>query len=308
MSFKQLAALVSLAAIWGASYIFIRVAVEPVGPLLLMFIRVALSAVILLAYAKLRRIELDIRRRWRQFLALGFFASALPFSLIAWAELTVTASMAAILMSTTPLFTALVAAVGLGEPLTRQKLIGALLGILGVTLTVGGGAMELNADVLAATLALLMATLSYALGAVFAKRSFAGVNSMSLSTGQLLGSSFILAPVSLFDLPAHEISSVALLAVLALVLLCTALAYQLYYYLIISAGPIQALTVTLLIPIFGVIWGALLLRENISPGMIAGLLLVLFSVGLVTGMLSPRSRRLGKYKPSAAARENRNAG
>ena len=308
MSFKQLAALVSLAAIWGASYIFIRVAVEPVGPLLLMFIRVAMSAVILLAYAKLRRIPLDIRRRWRRFLVLGFFASALPFSLIAWAELTVTASMAAILMSTTPLFTALVAAVGLGEPLTPNKLIGALLGIIGVTLTVGGSALEINADVLAATLALLGATLSYSLGAVFAKRSFAGVNSMSLSTGQLLGSSFILAPVSLFDLPATEISSAALLAVLALVLLCTALAYQLYYYLIISAGPIQALTVTLLIPIFGVIWGALLLRENISPGMIAGLLLVLFSVGLVTGMISPRSRQLGKYNPSSAVPENRNEG
>ena len=297
MSFTQLAALITLGAIWGASYIFIRVAVEPLGPALLMFIRVALSAIILLAYARLRRIPLDLRRHWRRFLALGFFASALPFTLIGWAELTVTASMAAILMSTTPLFTALIAAPALGEPLTAYKLIGALLGIVGVTLTVGGSPMEMNDEVLAATLALLGATLSYSLGGVFAKRSFAGVSSMSLSTGQLLGSSFILAPVSLVDLPLPALSSTVLLAVLALVALCTAFAYQLYYYLIISAGPIHALTVTLLIPIFGVIWGALLLQERISAGMIAGLLVVLFSVGLVTGMIGPRARELGKSNP-----------
>lgn len=293
MTFTQLAALVTLGAIWGASYIFIRVAVEPFGPALLMFIRVALSAIILLAYAKLRRVSLDIRRHWRRFLLLGFLASALPFTLIGWAELTVTASMAAILMSTTPLFTALIAAVALGEPLTVYKMIGALLGIVGVTLTVGGSPMEMNAEVVAATVALLAATLCYSLGGVYAKRSFAGVNSMSLSTGQLIGSSFILAPVSLVDLPMHEVSDTAVLAMLALVVLCTAFAYQLYYYLIISAGPTKALTVTLLVPIFGVIWGALLLQESISPGMIVGLLLVLFSVGLVTGMISPRARDLG---------------
>ena len=293
MSLSQLAALITLGAIWGASYIFIRVAVEPFGPALLMFIRVALSTIILLAYAKLRRVPLDIRRHWRRFLLLGFLASALPFTLIGWAELTVTASMAAILMSTTPLFTALIAAVALGEPLTVYKMIGALLGIVGVTLTVGGSPMEMNAEVVAATVALLAATLCYSLGGVYAKRSFAGVNSMSLSTGQLIGSSFILAPVSLVDLPLHEVSDTAVLAMLALVVLCTAFAYQLYYYLIISAGPTKALTVTLLVPIFGVIWGALLLQESISPGMIVGLLLVLFSVGLVTGMISPQARKLG---------------
>lgn len=301
MSLIQLTALTALGAIWGASYIFIRVAVEPFGPVLLMFLRVALSALLLLAFAKLRRIPLDIRRQWRRFLLLGFLASALPFTLIAWAELTVTASMAAILMSTTPLFAAMVAAVGLGEPLTCAKMLGALLGIAGVTLTVGGSNLEMNAEVLAATGALLAATLSYALGGVYAKRSFAGVNSMSLSTGQLLGSAFILAPVSLVDLPAFEVSQVAIVAMLALVVLCTAFAYQLYYYLIISAGPTQALTVTLLVPIFGVIWGALLLQESISPGMAAGLMIVLLSVGLVSGMIAPGSKGRRKLNPSGKA-------
>ncbi|MDE2855794.1 MAG: DMT family transporter [Chloroflexota bacterium] len=294
MSLKQLTALFALGALWGASYIFIRVAVEPVGPVMLMFIRAAFTAAILLVYARLRRIPLNIRGYWRQFLVLGFLGSALPFTLIAWAELTVTGSMAAILMSTTPLFTAFVAAVGLGEALTPYKLIGASLGIVGVSITVGGSPMALDADVLAATAALLIATLSYATGGVYAKRTFAGFNNLSLSTGQLLYAAFILAPVSTVDLPLGEVSPVAVLATLALVVLCTAFAYQLYYYLVISVGPLQALTVTLLIPVFGLIWGALLLRESISPGMIIGLLVVLFSVGLVTGMISPRRRAPAK--------------
>lgn len=294
MSLKQLAALLTLGALWGVSYIFIRIAVEPVGPVLLMFIRAALTAAILLAYARARRIQLNIREHWRKFLVLGFFGSALPFTLIAWAELTVTGSMAAILMSTTPLFTAFVAAIGLGEPLTPHKLIGALLGIVGVSITVGGSPLALSPEVIAATLALLAATLSYATGGVFAKRFLGGLDNLSLSTGQLLCAAIILAPFSALDLPVHKLSTVAVLATLGLVVLCTAFAYQLYYYLVISAGPLQALTVTLLIPVFGVFWGALLLDESISAGMIGGLVVVLFSVGLVTGMIAPGKRAITK--------------
>ena len=292
MSIAQLGALFLLGAIWGASYIFIRVAVEPFGPVFLMFARVALTVPILLGYARLRAIDLQIRVHWRQFLVLGFLGSALPFTLIAWSELTVSGSMAAILTSATPLFTTLVAVPGLGERLTAYKLIGALLGIMGVSIVVGGSPMTLDARFLLATLALLGAALSYALGGVYAKRTFHGVNNLSMSSGQLIAAALILAPLSLFNLPRELPPSDAFLTLLALVVLCTAFAYQLYYYLIISAGPIQALTVTLLVPIFGVIWGALWLGERVSPGMILGLLIVLFSVGLVTGMVSPKRPRL----------------
>ncbi len=292
MSIAQLGALFFLGAIWGASYIFIRVAVEPFGPVFLMFARVALTVPILLGYARLRAIDLQIRVHWRQFLVLGFLGSALPFTLIAWSELTVSGSMAAILTSATPLFTTLVAVPGLGERLTAYKLIGALLGIMGVSIVVGGSPMTLDARFLLATLALLGAALSYALGGVYAKRTFHGVNNLSMSSGQLIAAALILAPLSLFNLPRELPPSGAILTLLALVVLCTAFAYQLYYYLIISAGPIQALTVTLLVPIFGVIWGALWLGERVSPGMILGLLIVLFSVGLVTGMVSPKRPRL----------------
>ncbi len=298
MSIIQLGALFTLGALWGASFIFIRIAVEPFGPVFLMFVRVTITALILLGYASLRGVRLNIRGHWRRFLVLGLLGSALPFTLIAWSELTLTGSMAAILNSATPLFTALMAAVALGERLTVYKLIGALLGIVGVTITVGGSPLTMDSAFILATLASLGAALSYAVGAVFAKRALQGLSNMSMSTGQLIGATVILAPVSAFDLPKEVPPAAAIGAFLALVIACTAFAYQLYYYLIISAGPTKALTVTLLVPVFGVLWGALLLHEPISPGMIVGLVIVLFSVGLVTGMIAPGKRGLETIKPS----------
>ena len=298
MSIIQLGALFTLGALWGASFIFIRIAVEPFGPVFLMFVRVTITALILLGYTSFRGIRLNIRGHWRRFLVLGLLGSALPFTLIAWSELTLTGSMAAILNSATPLFTALMAAVALGERLTVYKLIGALLGIVGVTITVGGSPLTMDSAFILATLASLGAALSYAVGGVFAKRAFQGLSNMSMSTGQLIGATVILAPVSAFDLPQEVPSAAAIGAFLALVIACTAFAYQLYYYLIISAGPTKALTVTLLVPVFGVLWGALLLHEPISPGMIVGLVIVLFSVGLVTGMIAPGKREPAMAKPS----------
>lgn len=259
-----------------------------------MFVRVALTAPILVGYARLRATDLKIGSHWRQFLVLGFLGSALPFTLIAWAELTVSGSMAAILTSATPLFTTLLAAPGLGERLTVYKLAGAALGIIGVSVVVGGSPMTPDARFLLAVLALLGAALSYALGGVYAKRSFRGLDNLTMSSGQLVAAALILAPVSLLDMPRQMPPTGAILALLALVLVCTAFAYQLYYYLIISAGPTQALTVTLLVPVFGVIWGALWLQEAISPGMLLGLLIVLFGVGLVTGMISPKRTFLAR--------------
>ena len=288
MSMRQLGALLLLGAIWGASFIFIRIAVEPFGPIFLMFVRVALTGLILYGYARLRKLPLQIRGHWRKFLLLGILGSALPFTLIAWSELTLTGSMAAVLNSATPLFTSVAAAVGLGERLTPSKLIGAVLGMLGVAIAVGGSPVTADGMFVLAAIASLGAALSYAVGGVFAKRAFDGVNNLSMSTGQLVAAAFVLGPFAVVDLP-HEVPpAAAILATLALAVLCTVVAYRLYYYLIISAGPTKALTVTLLVPVFGMIWGAVWLNESISSGMIVGLALVLLSVGLVTGIVSPR--------------------
>ena len=136
--------LLLLGAIWGASFLFIRVAVPSLGPLLLMDARVFLAAGTLLLYAVLFRQIPNLLARWREFLMLGALNAAIPFTLIAFSQLTLTASLAAIINSTTPLFTALVAAVWIDEPLTLRKAAGALLGIGGVMLLVGGSPLQLN--------------------------------------------------------------------------------------------------------------------------------------------------------------------
>jgi len=290
----QLGTLTLLGAIWGASFIFIRIAVEPFGPVFMMFIRVLIAGGLLYGYAKLRGTKLQIMENWRKFLLLGALSSAVPFVLIGYAELTITGSMAAILNSTTPLFTTFVAAVGLGERLTPYKVFGAILGIIGVTFIVGGSPVELDTMFILATLASLGAALCYAFGGVYAKRAFEGVNNMSMSTGQLVGATVVLVPFSAVSVPHEAIPTDAILALLMLAVLATAFAYRLYYYLIISAGPTKALTVTLLVPVFGVFWGALLLNEPISAGMIVGLVIILLSVGLVTGMIAPRKSMMLK--------------
>lgn len=296
MSLLQLGALTLLGAIWGASFIFIRIAVEPFGPIFLMLIRVALAGILLFGFAKFNGAKLNIRPHWRKFLVLGALSSAIPFTLIGWAELTITGSMAAILNSTTPLFAAGVAAVFLGERLTIYKIIGAVMGIIGVSFIVGGSPITFDTMFILATLASLGAAFCYALGGVFAKRAFVGVDNMSMSTGQMIGATAILMPVSVINIP-HEVPPThAILALLGLAIFATAIAYRLYFYLIISAGPTKALTVTLLVPVFGVIWGALLLNEPISSGMLMGLVIILLSVGLVTGMISPQKSLV--LKPS----------
>jgi len=288
VTFMQLGALTLLGAIWGASFIFIRVAVEPFGPVFMMMIRVVLAATILFGYAKLSGVTLQIRSHWRRFIVLGALSSAIPFTLIGWAELTITGSMAAILNSTTPLFAAFVAAYWLDERLTIYKILGAIMGIIGVSFIVGGSPVTLDSMFILATLASLGAALCYAFGGVFAKRAFEGVSNMSMSTGQLMGGTIVLMPISVVNVPTEVPPTEAILAVLGLAIFATALAYRLYYYLIISAGPTKALTVTLLVPVFGVIWGAMFLNEPISTGMVVGLVIILLSVGLVTGMISPQ--------------------
>lgn len=288
MSLLQLGALTLLGAIWGASFIFIRIAVEPFGPIFMMMIRVGLAGILLYGYAKFSGATLQIRPHWRKFLILGALSSAIPFTLIGWAELTITGSMAAILNSTTPLFTAGVAAIWLGERLTIYKMIGAVMGIIGVSFIVGGSPITIDTMFILATCASLGAAFCYALGGVYAKRAFAGVDNMSMSTGQMIGATAILMPVSVVSIPIEIPPTDAILALLALAVFATAIAYRLYFYLIISAGPTKALTVTLLVPVFGVIWGAMLLNEPISSGMLIGLVIILLSVGLVTGMIAPQ--------------------
>jgi drug/metabolite transporter (DMT)-like permease len=290
---RDFAGLIMLGVLWGGSFLFIRVAVPALGPFLLVELRVGLAAAALFLYALAAGSMPKIRGRWRSFLVLGFLNAAVPFSLISAAEIHLTASLAAILNSTTVMFTAIVAAVWMGDALTARKAIGIVLGIVGVSVLVGWDPLPLNGIVLLAVAAMLLASLSYALGATYAKQSFSGIPPVGMALGQLGGAVALLLPLAAVSLPERAPSTVVTFSMLGLAFLSTAIAYLIYFRLIENVGPTSTVTVTLLVPVFGLLFGVLLLEEPFGPGTLAGLGIILTSVVLITG-IAPRKSELEK--------------
>jgi drug/metabolite transporter (DMT)-like permease len=281
---RDLAALVTLGALWGASFLFIRVAVPALGPFVLVGLRVGLAALVLALFAVASRRALKLRGLWGPLLFLGVANTAVPFSLISASEVHLTASLAAILNSTTVLFTALVAAVWLGDSLTPKKIAGVMLGIFGVAVLVGWDPLPLSPIVLLSVAAVLGASLCYGVGAVFTKRAFAGVPPLTLAVGQQTAAAGVMIPLAAIDLPGETPSVAVALCVLGLAVLSTAVAYLLFFYLISSAGPTATSTVTLIVPVFGLLFGVLFLDEPVGLGTIVGLAVILSSVVLITGI------------------------
>ncbi len=282
MGARDLGALLLLGALWGASFIFIRVAVPVLGPFVLVDLRVLLAAAALVLCAVVGGRFPKLRSNWRRFLGLGFLNAAVPFTLIAASEINLTASLAAILNSTTPLFAAVVAAVWIREVLTPRRIGGLLLGIVGVAVVVGWTPVTLSPVVLLSIGASLAAALCYGFGGVYAKRSFSGQPPLGMAIGQQAAAGLLLLPPSVVSLPEEAPSPAVVISVLSLALLSTALAYLLYFRLISSVGPTNTLTVTFLVPVFGLLFGALFLDEPVGVGTLAGLVIILSSVALVT--------------------------
>ena len=281
---RDAAALLALGALWGGSFLFIRVAVSSLGPLLLMELRVGIASLALVLFAAAVGRRPKLRARWRQFLLIGTLNAAIPFTLIAAAEIHLTASLAAILNSTTVMFAAVAAAVWSRDPLTARKVVGIVLGVIGVAVLVGWDPVELDGAVLLSVGAMLAASLSYGISAVYVKRTFVGVPPLGMAIGQLMGATVVLFPFAALSVPGESPPVAATASVLALALLSTALAYLFYFRLITNVGPTSTVTVTLLVPVFGLLFGVLFLDEPFGPGTLAGLGIVLGSVVLVTGV------------------------
>ncbi len=281
VSLRDLGLLTALGALWGASFIFIRVAATPLGPFALVEFRVFIAALALAVYAIFLGKSLGIRNRWKGFILLGGLNAAMPFTLISAAQIELTASFGAILNSTTPLFGAMVAAIWIGERLTARKILGLVMGVVGVAVLVGWSSMPITLALVLAVGASLTASLFYGIGSVYAKRNFTGILPLGLAIGQLSGAALVVLPAAALDAPTEVPSLPVAASVLALALLSTAVAYLIYFRLIASVGPTKTLTVTFLVPVFGVFLGAIVLGESIGGGTLAGLAIILASVFLV---------------------------
>jgi drug/metabolite transporter (DMT)-like permease len=284
---RDLALLLLLAAIWGASFLFIRVAAPVLNPVVLVELRVLLAGVALLGYsAAMRRVPSFLGQE-RRYLALSALNAAIPFTLVATAALYLTASNVAILNATTALCTAVVAAVWRREArdrLTPRKVLGLMLGVVGVAVLVGWDPRPVTPQTLLAVGAVLLAALSYAFGAVYPGRYLQGAPPLALALGQQIGTGLLVLPAAVATAPARWPPATVVASVVALALVCTAFAYVLYFQLLGRIGPANTNTVTFLVPLFAVFWGVLVLREPLGPGTLAGLAIILASVGLVTGV------------------------
>ncbi|WP_224367992.1 DMT family transporter [Hyalangium versicolor] len=280
MNARQTAALLFLSSVWGASYLFIRIAAPVLGPFPLMAGRVLIAAGALASVAAVRGMPLSLARYWKRLLILGLVHAAMPFTLIAMAEVHLSASMAAILVAAQPLFAALIGGLFLGERISPKRALGLVLGLGGVGVLVGWspGSIEGSALAVGATLA---GALSYAAGGIYSKRRLDDAPVMTLALGQQLSAAVWLLVPALLTLPRMEVSLAAVGAMCALALLSTALAYLVFFWLIGQVGPVRTFTVSYVIPVFGVLWGALFLDERPTLGVLAGLGCILISLVLV---------------------------
>ena len=291
----DLAELVGLAALWGASFLFMRLGAAEFGPLALAAVRVAGAAALLLPLVRWRGQLAALREHWRPIAVVGLVNSALPFLCYSYAALSITAGLASIFNAATPLFGAAIAWSWLGDRLTPARVAGISIGFAGVLFLVWS-----NVNTVAgfrpggsgwAVAACIVATLCYGIGANYTKKRLAGVPPLAVAAGSQLAATVALALPAAWWWPNAAPSAYAWFAVAALAFACTGLAYLLYFRLIAHVGPANAISVTFLIPLFAVVWGGLFLAESVTAAMLVGCAVILAGTALATGLVAPRERK-----------------
>jgi drug/metabolite transporter (DMT)-like permease len=290
MSTANFFRLILLAAIWGSSFLFMRIAVPALGPAQLIALRVGCAALFLSVVGLILKKRLGWREHWRHFLILGLFNSALPFLLFAFAARTLSASVLSVLNATAPMFGALIAAVWLRQPISAKVVAGLLLGTAGVALLVGLDHVSSREGAGLAIAAALFAAFNYSVASTYTK-SAKSVEAFANAHGSLWAATLMVLPVLPFFPAPGEATTGILGAAITLGVMCSGIAYMLYFGLVRDVGPTSALTVTFLNPLFGILWGALFLHEPIGWHTIAGAAIVIAGTALVTG-----------YRPSFGAR------
>lgn len=268
--------LVALAAIWGASFLFMRIVAPAMGPVATADLRILIAGAALTAYFSLTGFDLEWRRWWRYYLLIGVLNSAAPFLLYGYSALYLSVGLMAVMNATSPMWSAVLSPLLLRERLSMARGAGLLLGVAGVMLVSGPQPSAAWPAIAAA----LGGAFCYALTAVVMRRWARNTSSRGMAAGTLLMGGVLLLPLLAAAPPPMPSLGVAA-SLLALGLVCGAIAYILYFRLIADIGATGALTVTYLIPIFGVLWGALFLGEALSFSMVAGALIVIAGTVLV---------------------------
>jgi drug/metabolite transporter (DMT)-like permease len=273
--------LIILAAIWGASFLFMRILAPVLGALWTTQIRITLAGMAMLLFMLATRRAMNFRGQWKAYLILGVFNSALPFSLFSYAALTLPAGYSAILNATTPMWGALLAAIVLKEKLTARKIAGLLIGVIGVAFLVRLGPTTFTPQVLLAAGACVGATICYGIASTYSKKASLAITPPMMATGSQVAGMLVLLPFAAAT-PVHgAVTPLIAWSATGLALMCTAVAFFLYFRLIADIGPTRTLTVTFLIPLFAIIWAALFLHETINVNTLIGCAMVIAATCLV---------------------------
>jgi drug/metabolite transporter (DMT)-like permease len=281
MSPLAMAVLAIISAIWGASFLSIRVAAPGFGAFGLAEIRCALATVLMLVFLVARKQALWPRKSGAEVVLLGLATSAAPFVLIAYAAFTLPASTLVILQSTMPLFALLFASAARLDRITPRKVVGLLCGLAGVVLVAGWSALALDRSVVIAVFASLGAAACYAVSAVYTKIRFADVPATATTFGQFAVATVALLPFSMLDLPGRTPTDLQLANALYVGVVGTGIAFLMYFWLIANAGVVAGISAAFLNPMFGVIFAAWLLSEDITATQLAGFATILIGLTLV---------------------------
>ncbi|MEH6579990.1 MAG: DMT family transporter [Amphritea sp.] len=295
--------LVLLAALWGGSFIFMRVAAPEFGPIAMIELRVALAALFLLPILLLRGGSSEMKTHWKALFIVGALNSAIPFCLFGFATLYLAGGFTSIVNAASPLWGALIAWFWLGDKLNLNRQLGLLIGFAGVIILVWDKvSLEFTGSALAIPAA-MVASIFYGVAASYAKRHLMGVSSLSVATGSQLGAALLLLPLTPFVWPQQHISMTAWISVIVMAVACTGIAYILYFRLISNVGPVKAISVTFLVPVFGVIWGSLFIDETLTTSMIIGCGVILLGTAMATGLITTSRRSSPPAKQAVQSTE-----
>lgn len=288
MNLVDILRLLSLAAIWGASFLFMRIIAPVIGTIPTAFFRVSIAFVGLLVILALMRVDWNFRGKLKVVMLLGLINSGIPATFYSLAAQVLPAGYSAIFNATTPLMGVLIGGLFFSEKLSLAKVSGVFLGLLGVGILTRAGPVAFDLQLLMGALACLLATTCYGFAGFLTRRWLdhqGGLDSRLSALGSMLGATVFLLPLfgySVISQPPVSWGGWSVwLSLLGLGLVCTALAYILYFRLLSSIGPVKSMTVTFLIPPFGVLWGALLLDEPLGMAHVYGGVLIAAALWLV---------------------------
>ncbi|MDG3085760.1 DMT family transporter [Vibrio hannami] len=281
MPFISTIQLIALAAIWGSSFLFMRLTATALGPAVLIEARVALAALFLFIASLYLKRRLPLLEFKKHFFIIGLFNTALPFLLFAYAAQTLNASTLSILNSTAAIWGAAISVIWTKEPLTKKATLGLLVGVIGVVILVGWDAARIGNNALLPILAGVFAAACYGIASNYAKTA-PSISSFDNAHGSMWAASLLVLPMAIV-MPVREVPTPDMaFSVIALGVICTGVAYLLYFKLISEIGAASALSVTFLIPAFGILWGYLILDEHVGWNTLVGTILVLSGITMVT--------------------------